>query len=249
MATAGRPVEAKRIVSAAPDIVFTVITAAADITGWLSHEARCEARPGGIYELRWNSGYAVHGQAKAVTAPSTFAVAWQGSGEPGGTTVTFTLAPVSSGTDVTVRQSGFGRGKTWEKVIAESRRGWERSLENLQHLVETGVDLREARRPVLGINPGDPADADRPAGEGIAAAAGIYLAGVVAGSSAEAAGLRAGRRGHLGRRIACAGFRRIAGRTARAHCRRPHRGRLRARPGAADSHRGAEAAPDERGSH
>ena len=142
MATADdRVVEARRVVSAAPDIVFTVVTTPADMTGWLSNEVRCEARPGGVYELRWNSGYAVRGEVKAVTKPTSFSVAWQGSSEPGATTVTFTLLPVTGGTDVTVRQSGFGRSKKWEEVMAESRRGWERSLENLQHLVETGIDL------------------------------------------------------------------------------------------------------------
>ena len=187
-----RVVEERRVVSAAPDIVFTVITAPADITGWLSNEARCEARPGGVYELRWNSGYAVHGTVTALSRPGAFSVAWRGSDEPGPTTVSFALAPAAAGTEVTVRHSGFGPGPEWDRVMAESQRGWGRSLENLEHLVATGVDPRLARRPMLGINFGEPPDADRIAREGIAAPAGVYLAGVMDGFSAQAAGLQAG---------------------------------------------------------
>jgi uncharacterized protein YndB with AHSA1/START domain len=188
----GSFVEERRVVNAAPDVVFTVVTTAADIIGWLSNEARCEARPGGLYELRWNTGYAVHGEVKTVEKPASFSVTWQGSAEPGPTTVSFMLAPVIGGTEVTVRQSGFGRGEKWKKGFAESRKGWARSLENLQHLVETGIDLREARRPMLGVNLGDPLDADRIVREGIDTTTGVYLSGVLDGLSAQSAGMRAG---------------------------------------------------------
>jgi len=77
-----RFVEQQRVVNAAPDVVFTVLTAPADMVGWLSNEARCETRPGGIYDLRWNTGYAVHGEVKDAQKPRLFSVSWQGSGEP-----------------------------------------------------------------------------------------------------------------------------------------------------------------------
>jgi hypothetical protein len=52
-------VEEKAVVNASPDVAFTVITSALDLGGWLCNEARCAARPGGVYELWWNSGYTV----------------------------------------------------------------------------------------------------------------------------------------------------------------------------------------------
>jgi len=72
-----------------------------------------------------------------------------------------------------------------DKTIEEARKGWARGLENLQHLVETGIDLREARRPMLGVNLGDPLDADRIAREGIDTTTGVYLSDVMDGLSAQ----------------------------------------------------------------
>ncbi len=184
-------VEERRVMGAPLDVVFTVLTTPADMVGWLCNEARCEARPGALYELRWNNGYAVHGKVTAVSKPVSFSVAWQGSGEPGETTVSFTLKPKGKRTQVTVRHTGFSRAAKWAKAIEHSSHGWKDGLDNLKHLVETGIDLREARRPMLGINLGDVLDAERAAREGIGAQSGVYLEGVLDGLSAQAAGLKA----------------------------------------------------------
>jgi len=184
-------VEERRVVKAAPEVVFTVLTSPADMVGWLCDEARCETRPGASYELGWNTGYTVHGKVMAVERSKLFTVAWHGSGEPGETTVSFALTPKDNGTEVTIRHSGFGRGAKWAAAIAESRKGWVRGLECLAYLVETGVDLRDARRPMMGVSLGEQVDADRLAKEGVDATTGVYLAGVSEGMSAQAAGLRA----------------------------------------------------------
>ena len=184
-------VEERCVVHATPDVVYTVLSSAADMVGWLSNEARCEPHPGGIYDLRWNSGYAVHGKVIAAEKPRLLAVAWQGTDEPGETTVTFSVAAHSDGAEVTVQHSGFGRGERWDKAIEESHKGWAVSLECLQHLVETGIDLRDARRPLMGVSLGEPLTPERIAQEGIDTTSGVYLEGVIDGLSAQAAGLRA----------------------------------------------------------
>ena len=188
---AKRPlVEQQILVNAAPDVVYTVLTTSADIVGWLANDARCEPLPGGIYELRWLSGYAVFGKVLAAEKPRLFSVAWRGSDEPGETTVTFTVAPSTNGSLVTVQHSGFGAGARWAKAIDEARTGWPPALENLKHLVETGIDLREARRPLMGVMVGDALTPDVVARYGIDATSGVLLEGVVDGLSAQAAGLR-----------------------------------------------------------
>ncbi len=191
MATKQTIVEQECVVHATPDVVYTVLTSAADLVGWLCNEARCEPIAGGIYELRWLSGYAVHGRVVAAERPRTLTVAWHGTGEPGETTVTFTVAPHSDGARVMVQHRGFGRGERWSKAIEEARKGWAGSLECLQHLVETGIDLREARRPLIGVTVGAPLTPELIAREGIDTTAGVYLEGVIDGLSAQAAGLRA----------------------------------------------------------
>lgn len=44
---------------------------------------------------------------------------------------------------------------SWEKMAETFRENWESSLENLKSVLETGIDLRIANRPMLGIVPGD----------------------------------------------------------------------------------------------
>ena len=179
------------VVNASPDVAFTVLTSAVDIAGWLSNEARCEAHPGGRFELWWNTGYVVRGTVKDVQKPKLFSVSWQGSGEPRETTVTFTLAPEGDDTEVTVRHSGFGRGAKWAAAVEESRKGWRSSLKNLVYLIKSGIDLREASRPMLGVMLGESPDAGQVAKDGAGATPGVYLAGVIDGLSAQAAGLSA----------------------------------------------------------
>jgi membrane-associated protease RseP (regulator of RpoE activity) len=64
-------------------------------------------------------------------------------------------------------------------------------LENLKSILETGVDLRVARQPFLGISL-DLMDPERAAEEGIGAERGIYVLAAVEGSGAQAAGLGKG---------------------------------------------------------
>jgi uncharacterized protein YndB with AHSA1/START domain len=184
-------VEERSAVQAAPDVVYAVLTSPADMVGWLANEARCEPHAGGIYELRWHTGYTVQGKVIAAQKAKALTVSWLGKGAPAETTVSFLLAPAAAGTEVIVRHSGFGRGAKWAAVRDESRKGWKQSLECLKHLVETGIDLREARRPMMGVFLGEPLDAEEFAKRGIDTTAGVYLEGVLDGLSAQAAGLRA----------------------------------------------------------
>lgn len=184
-------IKEQRLIDAKPEIIFTVLTSAADLSLWLCNEARCDARPGGAYELWWLSGYTVSGRFTDVQRPTHVAFTWKARGAPGETTVAFTLAKKRKGTEVTVRHTGFGRGAAWAAVIEESRKGWQSSLECLQHLVETGIDLREARRPMMGILLGELLTPERAAKDGLDVEAGVYLTGVVDGLSAQAAGLQA----------------------------------------------------------
>jgi hypothetical protein len=69
--------------------------------------------------------------------------------------------------------------------------GWVIDLANLSAYVERGLNLRELRRPMLGIG-FQPLDAEAAKKRGADTDGGILLDSVVAGSGAEAAGLKAG---------------------------------------------------------
>jgi hypothetical protein len=134
----------------------------------------------------------VEGTFKTLVPPRKAAVTWKGTGDPGKTTVKFKVkARDGGGAKVTVIHSGFGAGKKWDTAVKEAEKGWKLGLENLQSTVKTGVDLRIARQPFLGIYP-SVLDADQAAKEGIAAEEGIYINGTLEDSGARAAGVDKG---------------------------------------------------------
>jgi uncharacterized protein YndB with AHSA1/START domain len=178
-------------VETTPELAFEAVTKASELREWCSDEAWTELRPGGRYEVRWNQGYRGEGTFTELDPPRRASVTWRGTGEPGETAVVFTVEPKEGGAEVTVVHSGFGPGEEWDEAVVASDRGWGGGLENLKSTLETGVDLRLARQPFLGINL-DQLTPERAAKEGIAAERGIYVLNTVEGSGARAAGLGKG---------------------------------------------------------
>lgn len=179
------------VVSTTEELAFEAVTRASELREWFSDEAWTEFRPGGRWEVRWNQGYRAEGRFTELDPPHQAAITWRGTGEPGQTAVEFTVEPVEGGMQVTVVHSGFGPGPEWDEVLPEADKGWGNGLENLRSTLETGIDLRIARQPFLGISL-DLLTPERAAREGIAAEQGIYVQDTVEGSGARAAGLGKG---------------------------------------------------------
>ena len=186
-----RQVSESVVVETSQELAFEALTRASELREWSCEQAWTEVRPGGRYDLRWASGYRTEGKFTVLEPSHRASVTWQGSGEPGQTAVEFRVDAVDGGTRVTVVHSGFGAGSEWDQAVAESEQGWRTGLENLQSVLETGIDLRVTRRPFLGIT-FDQLNAERAAKEGIAVQDGIYVLGTVEDSGARAAGLAKG---------------------------------------------------------
>jgi uncharacterized protein YndB with AHSA1/START domain/uncharacterized damage-inducible protein DinB len=186
-----RQVKKSIVVDTTAELAFEAVTKASELREWFSDEAWTEVRPGGRFEVRWNQGYRAEGTFTELDPPHHAATTWQGSGESGQTAVEFIVKPAAGGVEVAVVHSGFGHGEEWDQAYTASERGWAIGLENLQSTLETGVDLRTARQPFLGINL-DLLDPERAANEGIAAERGIYILDTVEDSGARAAGLGKG---------------------------------------------------------
>ncbi len=183
---------AKRVVmETTPELAFEAATEARELREWLCDQAWTEVRPGGRYEVRWNEGYRAEGKFTELDPPRRAAFTWQGRGEPGETAVEVTIEPTEDGVEISLIHSGFGWSGQWDEAASQAEKGWTTGLENLKSTLETGVDLRLARQPFLGIN-FDILDAERAADEGIAAERGIYVTGTAEGSGARAAGLKKG---------------------------------------------------------
>ena len=142
-------------VDATPEDVFYAFTTAQGWRNWMCDSARFEARPGGSYQLAWNSGWYASGTVREVTQPEKVALTWFGMGDPGPTDVTIKLKGVDGKTLVELSHSGFGQKGDWVETRKEAIKGWELGLENLKSIFSTGEDLREIRRPLIGITVSD----------------------------------------------------------------------------------------------
>jgi uncharacterized protein YndB with AHSA1/START domain len=176
------------VVDATPELAFEAVTRASELREWLCDRAETGVWPGGRYEVRWQSGYRAEGTFTELDPPHRAAFTWHGTDEPGQTAVAFTITSLDAKVEVALVHSGFGPGAEWDAPLAASEEGWASGLENLKSTLETGVDLRLARQPFLGINL-DLLTPERAAQEGIAVERGIYVLEAVEGSGADAAGL------------------------------------------------------------
>jgi len=177
-----------RTIAAPPSEVYRAFTHATALRDWLSNAAQADPRPGGRLYLWWN-GYHVYGEYLKLQPGKKVAFSWHGSQEPGGTQVQVTFAAKKDGTVVTLTHSGIGAGRKWAEALRGFEHEWTSALENLQSMLETGIDLRVARLPRLGIFVDD-FNPEIAARLGVPTQKGIRLAGTAEGTGAHAAGFQ-----------------------------------------------------------
>ena len=117
------------------------------------------------------------------------AFTWHHSREPEAARIQFTLKAAGEATALTLKHTG-GTGRKWAAVTPVARANWENALENLQSVVETGIDLRLARRPRMGILVAD-YNTEIAARLGAPLGMGVRVGGTAEGSGAQASGLQA----------------------------------------------------------
>jgi uncharacterized protein YndB with AHSA1/START domain len=188
-----KTLEFKQKVGAPPEAVYYAFTNRTAIREWLCDSVEIDTREGGRLHFWWNSGYYMTGAFTRLEENKAVEYTWNGTADPGPTTVSVALAPDGGGTLVTLTHGGVGSGEEWKATAAEIEKGWRESLENLASVLETGIDLRIARTPMLGILPGIFVDEESAEKYGLPKdAKGNVLDGLVPGLGAEAAGLKPG---------------------------------------------------------
>ena len=178
-----------RTVRAAPEQVLRGFTHPTLLRDWLCNSATSHAIPGGHIFLSWRQGYQVMGRYTQLDAPRSIAFTWQGAGDPAQTLVSVTVKPAGEDSQVTIVHSGLGESASWELQAARWNQDWPEALENLQSVLETGVDLRQARRPRLGIFM-DEVNQKVVERLRLPGAAGVLIQGTAEGSGAQAVGLQ-----------------------------------------------------------
>jgi len=151
MKTDKQTVKLTRSINASPQEVFDSFQYECRLREWMCDGARTRPHKGGLFEVRWNSGYEARGVFTSFSPPRALAFTWNSPMEPGETSVKVSLKPVEGGTKVTLTHSGFGTGKKWAGRAEESEREWNGGLDNLKSVLETGLDLRQLNQPRLGL--------------------------------------------------------------------------------------------------
>jgi uncharacterized protein YndB with AHSA1/START domain len=171
-------------VNASAKTAYRAFTNSTSLREWLSDVATVEPHPNGRMYLWWRGDFYSSGHFLELEENKRVKFRWFSSIDPAPTEVTVTLSEKGGSTLVRMDHEVPD-----DKTGKSFRENWVESLENLKSVLETGVDLRIANRPMLGIAPGDFTE-EQAIALGIPVREGIRLDGLVAGMGAERAGLQ-----------------------------------------------------------
>jgi uncharacterized protein YndB with AHSA1/START domain len=178
----------ERTINAPAAQVFRSFTSAMALREWLCDVASVSPRPYGRIYLAWLSGYYVSGDYTKVEENQTISFHSRGRGEPNATTVHVTIKADNGKSHLKLVHEGLQDSPEWAVARHEIQHGWERGLNNLVSVLETGENLRVTQRPMMGVMVGE-YNAKRAAELGVPTSEGFRLESVVEGLGAQEAGL------------------------------------------------------------
>lgn len=181
-------VTAETTVSAPLKFVYRAFTNSTSLREWLCDVATVEPHPQGRMYLWWRGDFYSSGHYLALEENKCVKFRWFSNSDPAPTEVTVTLTEKGNSVGILLEHEVPGDG-SWKEAAEAFRHHWEESLENLRSILETGVDLRIANRPMLGILPGDFTEEQATALK-IPVREGMRLDGTVDGMGAQKAGLQ-----------------------------------------------------------
>ena len=176
-------------INASVEQIFTSFTNATRLRHWLCHSATLVAEKDGRIYLAWDNGYYAAGYYIELIPNQKIAFTWRGKNEPDQTLVNVTITADDDKNLIRLEHTGLRETVEWENNYDEIKNGWIMSLDNLGSVLETGIDLRISKRPLLGIFPAPYEDED---GSKIPVKSAIKINDVVEGLSADICGLQTG---------------------------------------------------------
>jgi len=176
-------------INASVEQIFTSFTNATRLRHWLCHSATLVAEKDGRIYLAWDNGYYAAGYYIELIPNQKIAFTWRGKNEPDQTLVNVTITADDDKNLIRLEHTGLRETVEWENNYDEIKTGWIMSLDNLGSVLETGIDLRISKRPLLGIFPAPYEDED---GSKIPVKSAIKINDVVEGLSADICGLQTG---------------------------------------------------------
>ena len=169
-------------------MAYRAFTNSTALREWLSDVATVEAHPNGRMYLWWRGDFYSSGHYLELDENKRIRFRWFSDIDPAPTEVTVSVSEKEGGTMVRLDHE-IPDDPAWAHKAEPFRENWAESLRNLKSVLETGVDLRIAERPMLGILPGDFTEEQAKA-LNIPVQDGLRLDGVVDGMGAQRSGLQ-----------------------------------------------------------
>ena len=147
-------VTAETFVQAPLKFAYRAFTNATSLREWLCDVATVAPHPRGRMYLWWAGDFYSSGHYLELEENKRVKFRWYSSIDPAPTEVTVTFTEKDGGVNVRMDHE-VPSDEAWKKMAEGFRNNWQDSLRNLKSVLETGIDLRIAERPMLGIVPGD----------------------------------------------------------------------------------------------
>lgn len=181
-------VSAEILVNTTPKTAYRAFTNSTSMREWLCDVATAEPHQNGRMYLWWRGDFYTSGHYLELDPDKCVKFRWYSNIDPAPSAVTVNFTEKGGGTLVHLDHE-IPDEESWKEKGKTFRENWEESLENLKSVLETGIDLRIANRPMLGIAPGDFTE-EQAVALGVPVREGLRLDGLVSGMGAERAGLQ-----------------------------------------------------------
>jgi len=181
-------VSAETFVNAPAKLAYRAFTNSTSLREWLCDVATVEKHPNGRMYLWWRGDFYSSGHYLELDENKCVKFRWYSNIDPAPTEVTVSVMEKDGGSLVRMDHH-IPDDPSWAEKAETFRENWIESLENLKSVLETGVDLRIATRPMLGIVPGDFTE-EQALALGVPVREGLRLDGLVDGMGAQRSGLQ-----------------------------------------------------------
>ena len=179
---------AEIVVNAPAKQAYRAFTNATSLREWLCDVATVEPHPNGRMYLWWRGDFYSSGHYLELDDGKRLKFRWFSNIDPAPTEVAVSVSDEGGATRVRLDHE-VPDDSAWAGKAESFRENWVESLENLKSVLETGIDLRIANRPMLGVIPGD-FTPEQAASLGIPVSEGLRLDGVLDGMGAQKCGLQ-----------------------------------------------------------
>jgi len=181
-------VKVETVVQTSVKHAYRAFTNSTSLREWLCDVATVDPHPNGRMYLWWRGDFYSSGHYLELDENKHVKFRWYANIDSAPTEVTVTVSDKDGGASILLEHE-VPDDKSWHKKAESFRENWVESLENLKSVLETGIDLRIANRPMLGIIPGDFTEEQAKA-LGIPIHEGMRLDDVVENMGAQRAGLQ-----------------------------------------------------------